>query len=151
MCGRMCGVAVVPAAALCWALSWTAGRPCCFTLLPHTFSTLSPNIPLLFSQPEENFYVCKWGADPESVVPLLLHTTCTTLYPHSSPTFPLLFLQPEENFYVCKWGADPESGAPLLLLAGQNGVVRVVDCSRNTLLHVSEGGRSAQGTLPFYG
>ncbi|KAG1661560.1 hypothetical protein FOA52_009559, partial [Chlamydomonas sp. UWO 241] len=41
---------------------------------------------------------------------------------------------PEESFYVCKWSVCEATGAPLLMLAGQNGVVRIIDCSTETLV-----------------
>lgn len=44
----------------------------------------------------------------------------------------------QECFYVCKWSLDEDSGAPVLLIAGQNGVVRALDCASASLMHVSE-------------
>ena len=37
---------------------------------------------------------------------------------------------------MCKWSVDLGSGAPLLLLAGQKGLIRVLDCGRGALVHV---------------
>lgn len=45
-------------------------------------------------------------------------------------------MQKDEEFFACKWSVDETSGAPLLLLAGHNGVIRVLDCAHSTLVHV---------------
>lgn len=45
-------------------------------------------------------------------------------------------MQKDEEFFVCRWSVDETSGAPLLLLAGHNGVIRVLDCAHSTLVHV---------------
>mmetsp|Transcript_6106 Transcript_6106/g.13268 ORF Transcript_6106/g.13268 Transcript_6106/m.13268 type:complete len:385 (+) Transcript_6106:260-1414(+) len=45
----------------------------------------------------------------------------------------------KDEFYVCKWTRHEETGAPLLLLAGHSGVIRVLDVSREVLLHSFSG------------
>lgn len=50
-----------------------------------------------------------------------------------------------EHFYACKWSRDVDSGAPLLLLAGEKGLVRVLDVAHECLLAVSHDSWSCRG------
>ncbi|GAX80271.1 hypothetical protein CEUSTIGMA_g7709.t1 [Chlamydomonas eustigma] len=45
----------------------------------------------------------------------------------------------DESFYVCKWTMNPDTRSPLLLIAGQKGVVRLVDCGSESLVHTFMG------------
>lgn len=42
---------------------------------------------------------------------------------------------PEESFYVCTWSSDPKTSAPLLVFAGCSGIIRMVDCVQEGLVH----------------
>lgn len=42
---------------------------------------------------------------------------------------------PEESFYVCAWSIDLQTSAPLLIFAGVSGVIRMVDCREERLIH----------------
>lgn len=44
-----------------------------------------------------------------------------------------------ERFYVCKWSVNETTGAPLLLVAGSKGLVRAIDCHKNTVSHTFAG------------
>lgn len=37
---------------------------------------------------------------------------------------------------MCKWSQNEDTGAPLLLLAGQTGVIRVIDCNLRQVVWV---------------
>ncbi|CAM6101382.1 unnamed protein product [Calypogeia fissa] len=43
------------------------------------------------------------------------------------------YLQKDESFYTVSWACDNE-GLPLLVASGSNGVIRVIDCSKENLL-----------------
>lgn len=45
----------------------------------------------------------------------------------------------DEEFFVCKWSQNEDTGAPLLLLAGQTGVIRVIDCNLRQVVWTAEG------------
>eukprot|EP00210_Caulerpa_lentillifera_P004192 g3998.t1 len=45
----------------------------------------------------------------------------------------------DEEFYVCRWGLLPSSDLSVLILAGKNGVVRVVDTRHATLINTLVG------------
>ena len=46
-------------------------------------------------------------------------------------------MQKDERFFVCKWTEQKGTGHPLLLIAGLKGLVRVLDCTTQALVHVS--------------
>eukprot|EP00899_Mesostigma_viride_P029183 jgi/Mesvir1/944/Mv17498-RA.1 len=39
---------------------------------------------------------------------------------------------PEEEFYCCGWACNELTGAPLLAVAGQKGIIKVIDCSKES-------------------
>jgi len=41
----------------------------------------------------------------------------------------------EESFYVCAWSSNPQTSAPLLIFAGVSGIIRMVDCGEERLIH----------------
>lgn len=47
--------------------------------------------------------------------------------------------QKDESYFCCKWTHEEGTRAPLLLVAGQKGLVRVLDCTTQELVHVSGG------------
>jgi hypothetical protein len=45
--------------------------------------------------------------------------------------------QPDEDFFVCQWSQCLDTGAPLLLLAGKQGLVKVIDTITESFIVVS--------------
>ncbi|BDA48075.1 Polycomb group protein FIE1 [Coccomyxa sp. Obi] len=44
-----------------------------------------------------------------------------------------------EEFFACKWSVDTSTGDPLLLLAGKNGLLKILNCTTQKLEWVAEG------------
>ncbi len=45
-------------------------------------------------------------------------------------------MQPEEVYYTCAWAVDGRNGDPLLAIAGLRGIIKIINCTSQTVVRV---------------
>lgn len=56
----------------------------------------------------------------------------------------------QELFYTCAWSYDPDNGAPILAVAGQNGIIKIIDTATRKCVRSLKGHGGAINEVKFF-